>query len=73
MKGLGIMASMESFTDRIASVWHLSYPEAVDEVADAVEVLWAPEDRPAEVLTAAQAEAVFDYISDQYRSHRWVL
>lgn len=62
--------SYTSLFDEVAATYSIHRAEAIDEVWDAIEVLWAYEDRPEDVIKPFQREAILEYIAEQYRTNR---
>ena len=56
--------------DEVATAHSIHRAEAIDEVWDAIEILWAREDRPEATITAYQRQAILEYIAEQYRTNR---
>jgi hypothetical protein len=56
--------------DKVATAHRINGHEAIDEVQDAIEILFAREDRPEGLPAAWQEEAILRYIDEQYRTNR---
>lgn len=56
--------------EEVAEAHHIDRAEAVDEVQDAIDVLWAPEDRPEATVVDYERVAILEYIKYQYRTNR---
>jgi hypothetical protein len=57
----------------IAATHNISTTEAVDEVWDAIEILFAPEDQPQDGIhlrDPRDADSIREYIAEQYRTNR---
>lgn len=61
------MTTIAKLIEEVAKTHNIHTAEAVDEVWDAIEVLWAREDRPSNTLVDYERVAILEYIADQYR------
>jgi hypothetical protein len=64
---------VSSLITETATIYRIHEMEATDEVWDAIDAIYAPEDRPLghdSRLTLAQTAAISDYIAEQYRTNR---
>jgi RNA binding exosome subunit len=62
--------SISNLIDEVAAAHSIHAAEATDEVFDAIEIIFAPEDRPEATVDAYQRNAIREYIAEQYRTNR---
>lgn len=62
----------ETLITEIAATYRIHPMEATDEVFDAIEILFAPEDRPEDgtFRHPLDADSIREYIAEQYRTNR---
>lgn len=62
--------SISDLYDEVAAAHSIHTAEAIDEVHDAIEIIFAREDRPEATVDAYQRETILHYIAEQYRHNR---
>jgi hypothetical protein len=62
--------NIADLTTEIATTHKIHTMEATDEIWDAIEILWATEDRPEDTLTDWQAASIREYVAEQYATNR---
>jgi hypothetical protein len=62
--------TISNLIDEVAAAHSIHSAEATDEVFDAIEIIFAPEDRPETTVDAYQRKAILDYIAEEYRTNR---
>jgi hypothetical protein len=61
---------MSDLYAEVATAHNIHPMEATDEVQDAIEILFAREDRPTDTVVDYERVAILEYIADQYRTNR---
>lgn len=65
-----MITKISALYEEVAEAHHIDRAEAVDEVHDAIEILWAPENRPEATVVDYERVAILEYIKDQYCTNR---